>query len=101
MATAWYAWAPTSDFILPAEIHAGQPAVFRCISHTATGKITEWLWDFGDGIPEMAAEPRHTFDRPGSYRGTLIVWDAIGLGGRAAKTVRVLAKVDAYSQAER
>ena len=80
--------APTADFVLPAEIHAGQPAVFHCASHAAAGKISQRLWDFGDGIPEVTAEPRHTFDRPGAYRVTLIVWDAAGQGGRAEKTVQ-------------
>jgi hypothetical protein len=82
--------APTADFVLPTEIRAGQPTVFRCTSHAAAGKIGERLWDFGDGIPEVTAEPKHAFDRPGSYRVTLIVWDDAGRGGRAEKTVRVL-----------
>jgi len=82
--------APTADFVLPAEIHAGQPAVFRCTSHAAAGTITERLWDFGDGIPEVTAEPTHTFDRPGSYRVTLIMWDGQDRGGRAEKMVQVL-----------
>jgi hypothetical protein len=82
--------APVVDFVLPAEIHAGQPAVFRCASHAAAGKISERLWDFGHGIPEVTAEPKHTFDRPGSYRVTLIVWDGQDRGGRVEKAVRVL-----------
>jgi hypothetical protein len=80
--------APTSDFVLPAEILAGQPAVFHCTSHAAAGKISQRLWDFGHGIPEVTAEPKHTFDRPGVYRVTLIVWDAAGQGGRAEKMVQ-------------
>ena len=55
-------------------------------------KINERLWDFGDGIPEVAAEPQHTLDRSGSYRVTLIVWDAAGRGGRVEETVQVLAE---------
>ena len=47
--------APTADFVLPAEIHAGQPAVFRSTSRATSGRISEQLWDFGDGIPEVTA----------------------------------------------
>ena len=47
------------------------------------------LWDFGDGIPEVAAAPKHVFDRPGEYRVTLIVWDTAGRGGRNEKMIQV------------
>jgi len=33
---------------------------------------------------------KHTFDQPGKYRVTLIVWDAAGRGARAERTVEVL-----------
>ena len=82
--------APTADFAPPAEIRAGQPAVFRNTSHAASGGISEQLWDFGDGIPEVTAEARHTFGRPGAYRVTLIAWDNQDRGGRAERTVQVL-----------
>ena len=52
--------------------------------------IDERLWDLGDGIPEVTAQPQHTFDRPGKFRVTLIVWDKSGRGGRAEKTIEVL-----------
>jgi hypothetical protein len=58
-------------------------SVPQLIDRTAQGKISERFWGFGDGIPEVAAEPKHTFDRPGNYRGTLIVWDAAGRECRA------------------
>jgi PKD repeat protein len=44
----------------------------------------------GDGIPEVAAQPKHTFAQPGTYRVTLVVWDTSGRGGRAEKTIQVL-----------
>jgi hypothetical protein len=83
--------SPLADFRLPESIRAGEAAKFECISRP-TNDIAERLWDFSDGIPEVTAQPQHTFDRPGNYRVTLIVWDAAGRGGRAEKTVRVLAK---------
>jgi len=47
---------------------------------------------FGDGIPEVKPVPQHTFEKPGKYRVTLIVWDSAGRGGRAERTIQVLPK---------
>ena len=82
--------APKADFVVPGEIRVGQPASFRCASSAAVGQITDRLWDFGHGIPEVLAEVKHTFDRPGAHRATLIVWDAAGRGSRLEKMVHVL-----------
>lgn len=82
--------APVADFRVPAAVRAGKPAQFRCTSRAASGAIVERLWDFGHGIPETASAPMHTFDRPGKYRVTLIVWDGASRGARAEKTVEVL-----------
>ncbi len=86
--------APTADFRAPGTLRAGEPAEFHCASRVAAGAITDRLWDFGDGIPEVAASPKHTFVRPGTYRVTLIVWDAAGRGSRAEKAVEVFAVVN-------
>jgi len=34
------------------------------------------------GIPEVTHAPKHTFEKPGKHRVTLIVWDAAGRGGQ-------------------
>ena len=80
---------PVADFRLPESIRAGTAVQFQCRSH-ASGGIDERLWDFGDGIPEVTARPRHTFAKPGKYRVTLVVWDKAGRGRRVEKTVEVL-----------
>ncbi|MHB1035725.1 MAG: right-handed parallel beta-helix repeat-containing protein [Pirellulales bacterium] len=81
--------APVVDFRSPESIRAAQPAAFQCTSR-ASGDIADRLWDFGEGIPEVTAQPKHTFAQPGKYRVTLIVWDKNGRGGRAEKMVEVL-----------
>jgi parallel beta-helix repeat protein len=80
---------PLADFRAPASIRAGEPAQFECLSRPAND-IVERLWDFGQGIPEVTAQPRHIFDQPGNYRVTLVVWDKSGRGGRVEKIVHVL-----------
>jgi parallel beta-helix repeat protein len=81
---------PTADFQVPQEIRAGAAAQFECISKPGTGDIVERLWDFNHGIPEITANPTHTFEKPGRYRVTLVVWDSAGRGARAEKTIEVL-----------
>jgi PKD repeat protein len=80
---------PKADFAVPPEIRVGQPVRFRCTA-SAAGQIADRLWDFGEGIPEVATDAKLTFERPGAHRVTLIVWDAAGRGSRAEKTVHVL-----------
>jgi PKD repeat protein len=65
-----------------AVIRAGAAASFECTSRSEAGEIIERLWDFNHGIAEVVVDPQHTFDPPGKYRVTLIVWDAAGRGGR-------------------
>lgn len=80
---------PEADFRAPAVVRAGVPVEFQCASRAPGGTIAERLWDFNDGIPEVEASPRHTFERPGRYRVTLVTWDAAGRGARAEKTIDV------------
>ncbi|MBT3375503.1 MAG: PKD domain-containing protein [Lentisphaerae bacterium] len=82
--------APTADFAVPDTLQAGQTARFRCTSAAAAGDVKERLWDFDHGIPALVAEPEHTYQEPGDYRVTLIVWDGAGRGARAEKTIHVL-----------
>ena len=79
---------PVADFLAPPSIRAGQPVVFQCRSRPAD-RIVQRLWDLGDGIPEVTAQPQHVFAQPGKYRVTLVVWDESGRGGRAEKTIDV------------
>jgi parallel beta-helix repeat protein len=80
---------PVADFRMPDVIQAGVPVQFECVSKPGTGDIVERLWDFNHGIAEVSANPRHTFERPGKYRVTLVVWDRAGRGGRIEKTIEV------------
>jgi hypothetical protein len=80
---------PVADFTMPVSVRAGEPVRFQCTSHAAGG-IVERLWDLGDGIPEVTAQPQHTYSQPGQYRVTLIAWSKSDRGGCAEKTIQVL-----------
>ena len=36
------------------------------------------LWDFGDGLPTAGRAVAHAYDRPGTYRVTVALWDESG-----------------------
>jgi gliding motility-associated-like protein len=39
---------------------------------TTMGLVTDWMWDFGDGMTSMLQNPDHNYADPGSYWVTLI-----------------------------
>lgn len=63
---------------------AGQPLTLQ-----ASPAGTDYRWDFGDGTP-ATTEPRHTYERPGSYRIALQGTSASGCPVRATTPVEVV-----------
>ena len=47
------------------------------------------MWDFGDGIPVIEPQADRTYNEPGDYRVTLLVWDERGRGARGEKLLHV------------
>jgi predicted outer membrane repeat protein len=52
-------------------------------SDLSTGNITNYYWDFGDGITSTDANPTHVYSTPGTYTVTLTV---TGPGGSSTET---------------
>ena len=75
------------DFTVPGATQ-GNPAVFTAtvVDSTgadATGQVTDFLWDFGDGGAGFGKSTSHTFNNPGTFAITLTIVDTLG---RAAQT---------------
>jgi len=92
--------APTASFTvrsvpvgagrrMPVRAYPGQPVTFTNTSQAAAGKIAAVLWDLGDGPPSTEPVVVHTYDRPGEYRVTLVVWGEAGRGARCEQRIRV------------
>lgn len=47
-------------------------------TQNASGSITNWYWDFGDGISSDQANPMHTYTAQGSYNVSLWVKNSFG-----------------------
>jgi len=80
---------PTASFEVTTNARVGEPVSFVSTSKAASGKIAAVMWDFGDGIPAIEPRASHTYNAPGDYRVTLLVWDERGRGARSEKLVRV------------
>ena len=54
------------------------PVQFTDLSTTATGTITQWQWDFGDGTFGNTQNPVHTYTAAGNYNVSLVVTNSHG-----------------------
>jgi len=81
---------PIADFSCPAEARAGQGVSFVSISSAPSGSVEHVLWDFGDGVPGTRSNDSHTYDRPGTYRVTLVIWDSRGRGNLKERLIRII-----------
>lgn len=59
------------------------------ISLAQDGKITEYIWDFGDGTRGLGPIVSHTYRRGGTYRVSLEVYSDRGLSSRREALVQV------------
>ena len=41
----------------------------------SSGNPNRWMWDFGDGTTSIAQNPKHKYEKPGTYTISLKVWD--------------------------
>ena len=55
----------------------------------ASGQISTYVWDFGDGSHAGTSNPQHTYETPGNYQVSVQI---IGEGGVASGATSVLAK---------
>ncbi|MCP4640294.1 MAG: PKD domain-containing protein [bacterium] len=76
---------PAVAFEVKGEARVGSPVRFS----SEPGEIAAVLWDFDDGLPCAEKDTTHTYDKPGSYRVTLIAWDAAGSAARADRVINV------------
>jgi len=81
--------SPVAAFAAPSGVRVGKPVQFVSTSRAARGKIAAVLWDLGDGAPSSEPRTTHTYEKPGRYRVTLVVWDDAGRAARAEREVKV------------
>ena len=70
----------------------GETIEFFDASSDPDGEIANYLWDFGDGLPETAQNPTHVYEKEGDYTVTLVVWDDFGRAARYTEVLHITAK---------
>lgn len=65
----------------------------------ATGDITEFIWDFGDGDTSTALNPSHSYALPGTYNVCLVVGGPCGYDSTCQSTVVTSAGFSAFQGA--
>jgi chitodextrinase len=79
---------PVANFSAPLTVQLGSSVTFTN-SSTDNGTISENLWDFGEGVPSTAVSPTYTYQKAGTFRVTLVVWDNEGRASLKEQTVTV------------
>lgn len=71
--------SPTAAFEgAPVSGEAPLTVLFIDASTAGTTNITEWQWDFGDGMTSSSRNPTHIYAAPGSYNVSLTVTTDVG-----------------------
>lgn len=67
----------------------GSPVVFNDTTSGTAGAITNWAWNFGDGLTSTTQNPAHTYSSTGTYTVSLIVSNANGCIDTVNRSVNV------------
>jgi PKD repeat protein len=87
-----YNIAPTASFkYSPSEPTVGEDVQFVDESTDPEGKLTSWLWNFGDGYTSTIKNPTHKYQKEGTYNVTLTVTDDEGLTDTTSKILVIKA----------
>jgi parallel beta-helix repeat protein len=81
---------PSVSIIAPTTVAAGVPVNFIS-NFVGPDAPTDYLWDFGDGLPGTTADPSFTYATPGTYDVDLVVWDTLGRAAQEDFTLTVTA----------
>ena len=79
---------PVANFSAP-DVCFGVPTIFTDGSYIASGSISAWNWNFGDGLTSTQQNPSHTYQNPGSYNVMLSATSNNNCTDTVTKTVVV------------
>jgi len=67
---------PQADFT--AEPVFGMAPLSVQFTNQSKGEVTDWAWDFGDGVTSVEQHPNHIYAATGTYTVSLVVSNAAG-----------------------
>ena len=81
---------PTADAAGPYAGNEGSPISFDGTGSSSLCGFPTLVWNFSDGGVAYGAQPKHTFEAPGTYSGLLTATDATGLTNTASFSITVV-----------
>jgi PKD repeat protein len=57
---------------------AGTTVNFSALTTVSGKPVINYLWEFGDGTSGSGPTPTHTYQRPGSYTVTAVLFSGVG-----------------------
>jgi len=79
---------PTANFQTNDNLVYGQPVLFSDLS---TGTVSDWQWNFGDGLTGTGQGASHTYMTSGTYTVRLVVRNSCGVSSFMDKTIYISA----------
>lgn len=90
---------PKSDFSYT-EVCFGEETDFTNMSSAQGATIQSYFWDLGDGEVSVAPNPHHTYEAPGVYDVSLVVYSTLGCRDTITHQVNVWELPDATITAD-
>ena len=78
--------------MIPQTAKVGETVQFAVGYQGDVLEMREALWDFGDGPPAAGAQVEHTYERPGTYTVTVVVWNQAGRAKRVSRDLVVVGR---------
>lgn len=75
---------PVADFSVPGACF-GLPSGFNDLSAVASGNVSSWYWEFGDGAFSSLQSPAHQYASAGNYTVTLVAFSDEGCSDTASR----------------
>ncbi len=67
-----------ADFEFEYDTCVAGPVEYTTLAYSGNGIISEYLWEFGDGLTSIESDPTHEYQDPGLYDVQLTVTDELG-----------------------
>ncbi|MBI2967755.1 MAG: PKD domain-containing protein, partial [Bacteroidetes bacterium] len=87
---------PLAGFNFVPKCEDDDTVFFTDASSVATGAITAWWWDLGDGTSQTVQNPYNVYDNPGFYNAVLIVTTDNNCNDTVTQQVEIYAKPLAF-----
>lgn len=82
---------PVANFSSGKKVYVkGEKIDFINLSSTKQSKVTEYRWNFGDGLSSKLSNPKHSYNKTGTFKVSLAIVNSDGLSSNVGKSIHVV-----------